>query len=224
MESHKVYKLKLGLFGMLNYSYIIVDKRSNHAIIIDPSWDLERVTNKLQELNVELKGILLTHSHYDHTNLVNPLLDRFNPQVYMGCDEIEYYSFKCRNLNDVKDLDIIRFGDTDIKCIFTPGHTVGSMCYLLSDSMFTGDTIFIEGCGICSGNGGDPEKMFESVQRVKKIVNPYVRIYPGHSFGKKPGYFLSYLLDNNLYFNIREKKRFVDFRMRKNQKGIFDFK
>lgn len=209
---------------MLNYSYVVVDKNSKYAVIIDPAWSIDKVIYKLRQLNVELKGILLTHVHYDHTNLVTPLLERLNPQVYMGSKEIEYYNFKCRNLNSVNDMDMITFGETKIKCIFTPGHTVGGMCYLLSESMFTGDTIFIEGCGICTGNGGNPEEMFQSIQRVKAIVKPYVRIYPGHSFGKMPGYPLSYLMDKNVYFNITEKRIFINFRMRRNQRGLFDFK
>ncbi|WP_268964163.1 MBL fold metallo-hydrolase, partial [Paenibacillus sinensis] len=78
-------------------------------------------------------------------------------------------------------------GDTQITCILTPGHTYGSACYLTSDHLFTGDTVFIEGCGLCDTVGGDPEQMFHSIQRIKSAINPMVQIFPGHSYGKNPG-------------------------------------
>ncbi len=91
-------------------------------------------------------------------------------------------------------------------------------------SMFTGDTVFTEGCGICEDDGSSAEEMFRSIQRIKSEVSPYVRVYPGHSFGKAPGHTIEDLFQYNIYFQIDKKEYFVKFRTRKNQKGIFDFK
>lgn len=222
--TYEVYQFKVGFLNMLNFNYIIVDKTSGQTAIVDPAWDLELIIDTFSRLGVEPDKILLTHSHLDHVNMVRPLVDRFGSQVYMSAKEIDFYNFQCKNLNPVHDFDIINLGQTPICCILTPGHTAGGTCFLLSDSLFTGDTVFIEGCGVCSTIGGSADLMFESIQKIKKNVEPHIRIYPGHSFGKNPGYPLSYLLKNNIYFVIDVKEHFIKFRMRKNQKNLFNFK
>lgn len=218
-----IEQLKVRHLFFRNYTYIIVDKASQQAAIVDPAWELSTITDRLERLDVRLTAILLTHSHHDHVNLVNPLVDRFGAQVYMSALEIDYYQFTSRNLNSVQDQDVITLGETGIACLLTPGHTAGGLCFLSAGSLFTGDTIFIEGCGICNCPGGSAEQMFDTIQRIKKTVHPGVRVYPGHSYGKKPGYTLAHLMNDNIYFLLGKKNYFVDFRMRENQPVFFPF-
>ncbi|MCY8237812.1 MBL fold metallo-hydrolase [Bacillus inaquosorum] len=222
--TYKVHPIKTRYQGWTNYCYIIEDIVSQSAIVVDPSWELSKITTKLSELEAELTAIVLTHSHYDHVNLVEPLTKMFNAQVYMSQKEIDYYQFRCRNLIGLHDHQTISIGNTSVQCLLTPGHTAGGMCYLFSNSIFTGDTVFTEGCGICEDDGSSAEEMFRSIQRIKSEVSPYVRVYPGHSFGKVPGYTIEDLYQYNIYFQIDKIEYFVKFRSRKNQKGIFDFK
>ncbi|WP_207642628.1 MBL fold metallo-hydrolase [Ruminiclostridium josui] len=115
-------------------------------------------------------------------------------------------------------------GETSIKNIHTPGHTFGSTCYLVDGNLFTGDFIFIEGCGICTSNGASAREMYTSIQKIKSNISLETRIFPGHSYGKPPGYPLKYLFENNIYFQIDDVDKFIAFRQRKGQKGIFNFK
>ena len=94
---------------------------------------------------------------------------------------------------------------------------------MLPDGLFTGDTIFTEGCGSCSSQGS-ASSMFKTIQNIKNTVDPSVRIYPGHSYGKSPGSTLDYLLKENIYFQIDKENTFINFRMRKNQKNILCFR
>lgn len=224
MVTYAVHTIKTFHQGWTNYCYIIEDIVSRSAIVVDPSWELSKLTNKLSELEVDLSAILLTHSHYDHVNLVEPLTALFHPQVYMSKTEIDFYQFRCKNLIALQDRETISIGMTKAQCLHTPGHTAGGMCYLFSESIFTGDTIFTEGCGICEDHGSSADDMFDSVQRIKSIVSPEVRVYPGHSFGQAPGQTIGELLKHNIYFQIDKREYFVKFRNRKNQRGIFDFK
>jgi hydroxyacylglutathione hydrolase len=223
-NSHEVHQLKTFSLGFSNYSYIIMDKASKSAVVIDPSWEYKKLVHKFSQLDIKIDAILLTHSHYDHINQVDPLIKSFNPQVYMSREEIKFSGFKCRNLNQLNDLDEIWIGETKIMCLLTPGHSPGSMCYLTQDSLFTGDTVFIEGCGACNFIGGSAEAMFDSIQRIKAILQPDMRIYPGHSYGHSPGQTGDFLLRNNIYFQFSRKESFVQFRMRRNQRGLFNFK
>lgn len=223
-RTYDVYQLKVGSATILNFNYIIVDKSSGQAAIVDPAWDSACITRTFSELAAKPDRILLTHAHHDHVNLVPYLVEQFDSQVYMSAREIDFYGFRCKNLHALEDTEKITCGQTQITCLLTPGHTTGSMCYLLSDSLFTGDTLFIEGCGMCNIFGGSPAQMFESMQKLKKTIEPQICIYPGHSFGKDPGYTMSDLLQQNIYLQIENKEHFIQFRMRENQTHLFDFK
>ncbi len=222
--TYHMEQLRVCFMNFINYVYIVMDKKTGDIAIVDPSWDLSKIESYLRQLNGNLRAILLTHSHLDHVNLVNPLLEKYRPHVFMSIQEIDYYHFRCENLHPVKDGDIIKLGETEIRSLLTPGHTVGSVCYLLSNHLFTGDTIFIEGCGFCDPNGGDPKDLYHSVQKIKREVDSSIQIYPAHSYGKAPGFPLSHLMDENIYFQFTSMKPFINFRMRPNQKGLFNFK
>ena len=223
-KKQSIHVLKLCFFNFVNYSYIIFDQAHRQAVIIDPVWEFDKITDKMTELDAELTSVLLTHSHFDHTNLAERVAEKYNANIYMLHKEIEYYKFNCKRLNSLYDGDILKFGDTAIECIHTPGHTVGSASFLINDSMFTGDFIFIEGCGVCTYKGASARDMFISIQKIKSRIPLNTHIFPGHSYGKSPGYPLKYLLENNIYFQINNMDKFIEFRQRKNQKGIFDFK
>lgn len=223
-SSYKVHILKLRHASIINYIYIIIDIHSKSAMIIDPAWDIKYIITALENLKVRLSGVLITHSHFDHTNLANSLAQKYDVDVYMSSREIQYYKFKCLNLKPLDDEEKIYLGNTTIKAILTPGHTAGSVCFYVEGCLFTGDCIFIEGCGICSPEGASAEDMYNSIQKVKKIVPVSTKIYPGHCYGTKVGRELSYLYKNNIYFNINRLDQFVDFRMREGQTGLFDFK
>ncbi|HEY6872558.1 MAG TPA: MBL fold metallo-hydrolase [Geobacteraceae bacterium] len=224
MPTYEVFPLKVRSKQIINYSYIVHDRYSGHAAIVDPAWELDTVLSKLKEIGGELTIILLTHSHYDHVNLVGSLIRKFDARVVISWNEFKFYGFPCTNLSQVNHIDEVHVGRTAISCLLTPGHTAGGMCYLLSDSLFTGDTIFIEGCGICTAEGGCPGEMFESIMMLKRTVAPQVRVFPGHSYGKAPGCEFGLLTKENIYFQIDTKDIFIDFRMRKGQKNLSAFK
>jgi len=223
-NKYKVHPLKLRKNRFINYSYLVVDKASGDALIIDPSWEIKKIDMAIENLSVNLKYILLTHSHFDHVNLVPELLQKYNTEVFMSSNEIEYYGFRCGNLNAVHNNEQIFLGSTKVVCLLTPGHTSGSTSYLIDNHLFTGDFLFIEGCGICSCEGSSTQDMFNSIQRVRNELAPDTLIYPAHSYGKEPGYSLEYLLKNNVYFCFDNISDFADFRLREGQCGIFSFK
>ena len=133
----------------------------------------------------------------------------------------KYYILQLLDL--LNDLDIITVGNIHILAILTPGHTVGSMCYLTNHTLFTGDTIFNEGCGMCFGQGADPKSMFQTIQRLKSEIPDSVMVYAGHCFSREVGELFGFLKQNNVYFLIENEKEFIDFRMRSGQKHLFSF-
>lgn len=216
--------IKVRSYSIINYTYLIINPQLKTAIIVDPAWEIETIEKALQQYNSTLIGILLTHHHFDHINLADTLANHHQIPVFMSKAEIDYYQFQCTNLTAIfQETDFI-LGGISIKPIFTPGHTFGGTSFLIDNSLFCGDTLFIEGCGMCFGNGSSPEILFDSLQMLKKIISPQTYIYPGHSYGEEPGKSFKYTLEKNIYLHFDTKDSFVNFRMRKNQKKIFDFK
>lgn len=223
-KSYDLHVLRVGSLSMINYCYIIVDRESREAAVVDPAWDSRLIVGKVEELGLQVRAIFLTHSHIDHVNKVESLVKRYGATVYMQEEEIVYYNYRAPNLQPLKHLEEVKVGETMIRCLHTPGHTKGGACYLLSDDILTGDTLFIEGCGICTTSGGDPDEMFDSLQLLKELVPPHVAVYPGHRYRIELGQSFGSLSRINLYLAIEKREQFVKFRMRKQQTNLFKFR
>ncbi len=216
----KLYVIRTKRLNYINYCYFVVDKETGESLVVDPSWEFEKFEKLAEENGRGISLVLLTHSHYDHTNLSNDMYIRYKPTIYMSSVEMLQYGFRGLGVESFEDGQIIKFGNRNIRCIVTPGHTEGSTCYILDDFVFTGDTVFVEGCGVCNLTGSDPHKMYDSIQKIKEVVPSSAYVFPGHSFGKEPGVKFTEICKNNLYFNIEDKQKFVDFRMRSQQKEV----
>lgn len=203
-----------------NCAYIIICKQTNKAICIDPAWDIEAIEKCIAKYNATLTTILLTHYHYDHTNLVIPLLEKYDCRVYISEEESCFYQYECANLNKVSDSEIIKIGSLEIECILTPGHTVGSLCYKLDNNLFTGDTVFIRSCGFCNCKGSDYNQMFDSIKKIKKLAQKGILIYPGHYFRDDYKYESEYL-KRNIYFHINDKEVFKRFVTLSGERNIY---
>jgi glyoxylase-like metal-dependent hydrolase (beta-lactamase superfamily II) len=219
-----VYPIKVVRQPFKNYCYLIVHAETNDAILIDPAWEIDKIEAVLKTTQAKLSTILLTHHHYDHVNLADHFAKRYRIPVRIAKEEIDYYHFMCVNLVPIEQSHELMLGNIKVKPLVTPGHTKGAMCYWIDDALFSGDTLFIEGCGICSAKGGDASAMFDSIEYLKSKIPKETLIYPGHSFGQEPGQLFSYLLQNNFYFQFKSKEDFIRFRMRKKQQGLFAFK
>ena len=218
-----VNKINTKTFKFSNWCYLIEDPDSSSAILIDPAWEFDVFEQILKEHNTKVEAIFLTHSHFDHTNLVNKFVKEYNTKVYISREEREYYQYNCKNLNVLNDNQIVTIHGIKVQCFLTPGHTKGSMCYLIEDNLFTGDTVFNEGCGWCSGNGASPTDMYYSIKHIKNYFPPETKVFPSHIYCRPVGQTLNYIIDHNIYFNLNEMDDFVNFRTRKGQKNLFKF-
>lgn len=207
--------------SIVNYCYLLYCNQQ--GVLIDPAWDYCQIDEFMRDNKIFLKGVLLTHSHFDHTNLAEKFSKQHNVPVFMSRIEISHSGFECLNLRAVTHLENISMASFGIIPILTPGHTSGSMCYLAGKHLFAGDTVFIEGVGICSEKRSDAGQLFDSVQLIKETVSNDTKFWPGHSFGEPPGKDLNYLMQNNIYFQLDNREHFVKFRMRKNTPDPFSF-
>ncbi len=171
---------------MRNFIYLLTD--NGESFVIDPQRDLKPWETRLQELGSTLKGVLLTHTHYDHIAGMGETALKYGVPVYVH----EHDAFRLKTeaeLKFLKDGEKIKIGKKEIEVLHTPGHSAGECCYLIRDtkpwSLLTGDTVFVGMVGRTDLETGSDEEMFETIQRIKKLPHDTV-IYPGHDYGKTP--------------------------------------
>lgn len=219
-----IFPLRLiGPGTFINYTYLVVDHQHNQSVLIDPSWQSDVIVNRIMETKSRLVGILLTHHHPDHTRLAPELTYSFDVPVVINQHERDYHDFKCHNLETISGDQLFSMGAFQIMSYHTPGHTKGSVCYQIENGLFTGDTLFIEGCGMCLDESS-AFQMFDSVQKLKRQIHPDVVVYPGHAYGTPPGVSFMHLQTQNIYCHFSTAEKFASFRMRKHQTGLFNFR
>lgn len=210
--------------GMINYCYLIVDIITKYCCLVDPAWDLKKIKELIVQNDLILKGVLLTHAHHDHVDLALDFSNLYNIPMWISKNEAYYYNFYHDNLQTFKDNQKIYLGSLLVETWITPGHTKGSSCFYINGHLLTGDTLFIEGCGECKSDGSNVNELYESLNRILQSCSDHTLIYPGHSFGKKPGVTFKYVKENNIYLQFKDAISFSKFRMRKQQVGLFNFK
>ncbi|KIK06619.1 hypothetical protein K443DRAFT_674280 [Laccaria amethystina LaAM-08-1] len=163
-----------------NYAYLLIDEPSNKAAAIDP-YDVGKVSATADALGVEIVAAITTHHHFDHSG-GNKAARYRNAVIYGGSNRIPALT------NLVKDKDEFRIGDNIlVKCLSTPCHTQDSICYYVTDALnkthpggvFTGDTLFIAGCGrFFEGTGGE---MIKALNYLSSLPDETV-VYNGHEY------------------------------------------
>jgi glyoxylase-like metal-dependent hydrolase (beta-lactamase superfamily II) len=203
----------LELGPMENFVYLIQDRASGRAAVVDPAWDVPAVIDLARQRDVRITDILLTHSHHDHINGIESVLDEFDAQVHLLKSEAEFWG----NYLDIPTLhhggDEIVMGDTRIEVLHTPGHTPGSACYHVGDNLITGDTMFVFGCGRCDLSGGDPEQMFSTLRRLGTDLEGGTVILPGHNYAEKTTSTMGEQCEGNPFMHFDQCDDFVHYRM-----------
>ncbi len=199
--------------SMKNFTYLVVDPTTLKSVIVDPAWEMEKIAQALRETGATLSGILVTHAHPDHVHLAQPLAQFYDCPIWISNVELSTLSAPRWVGIQASPWSV---GQMRIEPIHTPGHTPGSMCYLIGNNLFSGDVLFAEGCGLCSDTHAAYD-MFESLETLKSRLGPDIRIYPGHSYGVTPGQDFSRLLKENMYLQFADKASFAAFRLRSGQ-------
>ncbi|XP_064541139.1 hydroxyacylglutathione hydrolase, mitochondrial isoform X1 [Drosophila montana] len=165
-----------------NYMYLIVDSKTREAAVVDPV-DPELVIKTVQEENVKLNKVLTTHHHWDHAGGNEKLVKLWTGelQVYGGDDRIGAMNHK------VRQDDTFTIGNLNVRCLSTPCHTSGHICYHVTASnshdpgaVFTGDTLFQGGCGRFFE--GTPEEMYDALCAKLSALPDDTKVFCGHEY------------------------------------------
>ena len=201
---------------MQNFAYIIGDRITREVVVIDPAWDIDGLLKLIAERDYQLTGALVTHYHPDHcggsfgqntVEGVSRLLEHVSLPVY--AHELE--ADGVRRVTGISEQDIKRVtsgdklmvGDIDIEFLHTPGHTPGSQCFRVKNTLVSGDTLFVDGCGRVDLPGSDTEDMFRSLQRLASLPDDTL-LLPGHNYSAVPHATLGETKRTNTYLKIKD--------------------
>ncbi len=184
------------------YTYIIASGKGREAAIIDPVIEnVESYIRLLNELDLKLVKVIDTHIHADHVTGASKLKLATNCSTLMGehtpADTVEI---------KVKDDEIIKIDQIEIKAMYTPGHTSDSYSFLMDNYLFSGDTLLINGTGRTDFQNGSSKDAYNSIfNRLLKLPE-YTILYPGHDYNGKE----SSTIGNEKKFNPRLQVKNVD--------------
>lgn len=198
--------LQIPVGQMANFTYIIADEERGESVIIDPSWDLEKIFDALKKNNWKAKYIINTHSHFDH------VLGNEQVAEITGAKIVQHKNSKLTKQISVSDGDIIRIGNIPIRILHTPGHSTDSICLVVNNELvFTGDTLFVGNCGRVDLPGSNPKDMYNSLfEKVSKLEES-LTIYPGHNYGPSPTSTIGKEKKTNYVLQPRSIQDFLSF-------------
>lgn len=188
----KIHTLTLGAYQ--TNCYIVHAVASQSCCIIDPGYESDTILKKIDSLGLTVDAVLLTHGHFDHVGAVEEIVEATGCRLWMHeadwrkpLDPMTTYFYPLANcdftdVNFCREESEITAGGLTFRCLETPGHTGGSVCYLCDGAIFSGDTLFAGSCGRVDLPGGDSAAMTASLNRLAQLEGAYT-IHPGHGPG-----------------------------------------
>lgn len=184
----KIDSLCVGPIG--TNCYILQDEAAKLCAVIDPGDEAERILAAVENTGCTPAMILLTHGHFDHYTAVPGLLGKYpDLPVYInekdvtdkaaGGFDLLFPRLGERNQRYYKEGDTLTLGGLKIAVLETPGHSRGSVCLVVGDAIFSGDTLFRGSCGRTDFAGGSYTDILQSLKKLAQLPGQY-RVYPGH--------------------------------------------
>lgn len=191
------FRIKTYLVGEIGTNcYVIYREAEKKAVIVDPGANGPYILSMCRELSVTPEAILLTHGHFDHILAVADITRAFpDIKIYAGEHEKETLNSPAVNLSSgfgesctvqadeyVKDGDILSIAGISFQVLFTPGHTSGSVCYLIKEEgvLISGDTLFLESLGRTDFPTGSQLMIVKSIRERLFTLPGDTLVYPGH--------------------------------------------
>ena len=201
---------------MQNFAYIVGSRSSREVAVVDPDWDIAGLLDVINERRYELVAALVTHYHPDHcggsfgnnnVNGVAELLETNPVRIYTNKVEAEglkkVTGISDNDMKKVESGDKLKIGNIEVEFLHTPGHTPGSQCFMVKQTLVSGDTLFIDGCGRVDLPGSSSEDMFHSLQKLATLPDDTL-LLPGHNYGQVPSATLEETKRINTYMRIND--------------------
>ncbi len=184
-------EIKRIVTGELEENTYIVYK-NGIGVVIDPGYAPERIISFAKENKIDVKYILLTHSHFDHIGSVPEVKEALGAKVFCSEEEKPLLMSGDLNLSSVyaenieiepdgtfSDGETLAVGEQEFRFMLTPGHTKGSAVIFCENNVFTGDTLFSDGYGRTDLPTGNWRELLNSLKKLRVVKGEY-RLFSGH--------------------------------------------
>lgn len=181
---------------MQNYIYLIGDRDTGEAMIVDPAWAVGDIVDVAAADDMRIVGALVTHYHPDHVggDLFGTHIDGLPELMTRSPCPVHVHKLERHGVRVVTGLsetdlvahdsgDKVKVGDIEIELLHTPGHTPGSLCFRVGEALVAGDTLFLQGCGRVDLPGGNADELFDSLHNRIGALPDATVVYPGHAYG-----------------------------------------
>ena len=203
---------------MQNFTYIVGSKRTREVAIVDPAWDIGELVEQINTKDYKLTAALVTHYHPDHCGGSFGGHDVEGVADLLETNPVKIYAHKAeadgvKRVTGISESDMVRvesgaalkLGDISIEFLHTPGHTPGSQCFRIKNTLVSGDTLFINGCGRVDLPGSSSEDMYHSIQKLGSLPDDTL-LLPGHNYAHVPNATLAETKKVNTYMNVKDLK------------------
>jgi glyoxylase-like metal-dependent hydrolase (beta-lactamase superfamily II) len=207
---------------MVNFVYLIGDRSTGDAVIVDPAYGVQDLLDILAADGMKPAGVLATHYHPDHVGGamggwtvegISALLEKVQVPVHLQKEELPWVERTTgvggADLIGHDSGDVVQVGTVGIELIHTPGHTPGSQCFLVDGRLVAGDTLFLDGCGRTDLPGADPVAMYDSINNRLGRVSDDAVLYPGHLYSAEPSQRLGDTRQWNYVFRPRSVEEWM---------------
>ncbi|MGD0451289.1 MAG: MBL fold metallo-hydrolase [Candidatus Bathyarchaeia archaeon] len=189
-----------------NFSYLIADEDDKEAAVVDSSFNSGEIIRILKAKKFNLKYIINTHGHSDHTAGNLELKSIFGAKIV--AHKLSRVDFDIA----VDDGDVLAIGKVLLKVIYTPGHSLDSICILIDDKkLLTGDTLFVGECGRTDLLGGSSRNLYDSLFNKLLKLDDATEVFPGHDYGLKSSSTIGEEKKSNYVLQPRKVEDFIDF-------------
>jgi hydroxyacylglutathione hydrolase len=199
----KVHQLQVG--NMQNFTYVLEDEETKDAVVIDPSWDLDLVIETLERNGLKSKYVINTHHHFDHTIGNDAIVKHTNSKI------LQHESSTLKNDIRLSDGEKIKFGNSELTVVHTPGHSKDSICLVGDGKIFSGDALFVGNCGRVDLPGGSAKELYHSLFDIICKLDDNLVLYPGHNYGSTPNSTIGKEKKTNFVLQPMTEEEFVNF-------------
>lgn len=193
---------------LVNYTtdentYIVYDENTKNGFVIDPGYNTEGILKSAGDDDIKINYVFITHCHYDHIEFLEDLREKTgaklvsgdNASVNIGNPAINHSSSGlgydiCAKKSDIilSDGENIKIDSMNIKCVYTPGHTNCSVCYIAENHVFSGDTLFLRSIGRSDLPTGSYTDLEKSIKEKLYVLDDDTVVHSGHGNDTSIGY------------------------------------
>ena len=188
-------KCDFRVVGPVQTNCYFLSDMNGDCVVVDPGEEAAKIIDYIEKKDLKPVAILLTHGHFDHIGAVDEVREKYGIKVYAAAAEKETLQNPDINLSsqfgagftveadeyfdDGQEIELL---GEKVRCILTPGHTKGGMCYYFTNSgmLFSGDTLFQQSVGRTDFPGGSMSEIVRSIREKLFVLPDYVSVYTGH--------------------------------------------